>query len=216
MNEWLTLSSYAKKYYSQTGEDGVLERIFELIGTSNKVAVEFGAGNGYSLSNTRHFGNLGWKLILFDCVENKNKEINTELITAENINDIFEKYNVPKQFDLLSIDIDGNDLWVWKALEYEPRVVIVEINGTIKSNESKTVVYDPNFAWDGTAYYGASLLALNKVAISKGYKFVCQLNSLNAFFVKEHLLPNTLNIEPTYTSMQYHRPDPLNRPWVSI
>lgn len=112
------------------------------------------------------------------------------MVTAENIQDLFQKYNVPKNFDLLSIDIDFNDYWVWKSIiDYSPRVVVIEYNASIPPNESKVVPYYPEAKLDGTNYFGASLLALRNLGLSKGYTLVgCDNNGVNAFFCKSELV----------------------------
>lgn len=213
---WNNLNAFAKKKYSQTGEEGILERIFSLIGTTNKYAVEFGASDGYNLSNTRLFAENGWDVLMMDGSGNQSSGVMKEFITAENINQLFEKYSVPHEFDLLSIDIDGNDYWVLKALEYKPRVIVAEINGAIDPGVSKTIVYDQNFTHDGTAYYGASLEALRRLCDSKGYVLVCEHKSLNAFFVLKELVPSDAIIDIKYKVCHGHPPDNLNRPWVEV
>ena len=134
-------------------------------------------------------------------------DIKNERVTAENIQNLFEKYNVPTHFDLLSIDIDFNDYWIWKSIvDYFPRVVIIEYNSSIPSNESKVVPYNPDYIWDGTNYFGASLLALSNLASQKGYTLIgCDSNGINAFFCKTDLLDNySLNsISELYRSPQY-------------
>ncbi len=117
-------------------------------------------------------------------------DIKSEKVTAENIQNLFKKYNVPKNFDLLSIDIDYNDYWVWKAIaDYSPRVVVIEYNSSILPTESKVVPYDPEAKWDGTNYFGASLLALKNLGLNKGYSLVgCDNAGVNAFFCKNELL----------------------------
>ena len=102
-----------------------------------------------------------------------------------------EKYHVPKRFDLLSIDIDGIDYWVWKAITaYEPRVVLIEYNAAVPPHESQTIPYDPHFMWSGaTNYFGASVLALKKLGEQKGYALVgCDNSGTNAFFVHQSLV----------------------------
>ena len=117
-------------------------------------------------------------------------DIKNERITAENIQNLFQKYNVPKKFDLLSIDIDYNDYWVWKSIvDYSPRVVIIEYNSSIPPSESRVVPYDSDAVWDGSNYFGASLLALQNLGMSKGYTLVgCDQNGVNAFFCQSDLL----------------------------
>lgn len=117
-------------------------------------------------------------------------DIKSEKVTAENIQNLFKKYNVPKNFDLLSIDIDYNDYWVWKAItDYLPRVVVIEYNSSVPPTESKVVPYDPEAKWDGTNYFGASLLALKNLGLNKGYTLVgCDNAGVNAFFCKSELI----------------------------
>jgi len=117
-------------------------------------------------------------------------DIKNEKVTAENIQNLFQKYNIPNNFDLLSIDIDYNDYWVWKSIvDYSPRVVVIEFNSSIPVNASKVVPYDPDSQWDGTNYFGASLLALKNLGLEKGYTLVgCDSNGVNSFFCKTDLL----------------------------
>ncbi len=134
-------------------------------------------------------------------------DIKIEKVTAENIQNLFQKYNVPKNFDLLSIDIDYNDYWVWKAIvDYSPRVVVIEFNSSIPPIESRVVPYDAESVWDGTNYFGASLLALQNLGLKKGYTLVgCDNNGVNAFFCKSELLDKfkIKNIQYLYRSPKY-------------
>lgn len=138
---------------------------------------------------------------------NFQREVKNEKVTAENIQNLFKKYNVPKDFDLLSIDIDFNDYWVWKSIEdYFPRVVVIEYNSSIPPNQSRVVPYNADATWDGTNYFGASLLALKNLSLKKGYTLVgCDSNGVNAFFVKSDLLKNITirEIEHLYKSPKY-------------
>src|SRR5437016_2124767 len=105
-NITLDLARFEKKIYSQNGEDGVLQKIFTLIGTTNKYYVEFGTQDG-SECNTRYLReHCGWIGLLMDNHhENPKINLQKETVTKDNINYLFGKYNVPKNFDLLSIDI---------------------------------------------------------------------------------------------------------------
>ena len=116
--------------------------------------------------------------------------VQQEWVTAENVETLFEKHRVPEAFDLLSIDIDGNDYWVWKAItRYRPRVVVIEYNAAIPPSESRAISYDPRFRWDAmTNYFGASLLALQRLGAQKGYVLVgCERSGTNAFFIQRSL-----------------------------
>jgi len=202
-----SINNFEKKIYSENGEDGILEIIFYKIKTTNKMCVEFGVGDGKEC-NTRHIiEDYGWQYLQMDSRENP-PPIKREFITTENINSIFEKYKVPKQFDLLSIDIDGNDYWVWKALKnYDPRVVVIEYNSSIPPTESKVIVYNSSFTWDRTNYFGASLLAVTNLARMKGYTLIgCDNRGVNAFFVKNELIKDNFevkSIEQLYRAPRY-------------
>ena len=134
-------------------------------------------------------------------------DIKNERITAENIENLFQKYQVPENFDLLSIDIDYNDFWVWKAIsKFHPRVLVIEFNSSVPPTESKVVPYDPDAQWDGTNYFGASLLALKNLSLEKNYTLLgCDSNGVNAFFCKSDLVKNfkIKDIEDLYRSPKY-------------
>lgn len=166
----IDLQNYEKKYFSQNGEDGVLEKIFELIGTTNKYYVEFGVENALECNSKNLREKHTWSGLLMDS-EFYNADINLqkEFITASNINRLFEKYKVPIHFDLLCIDVDYNDFYLWMNLSrvYKPRVVVIEYNGSHIPNEDKIVKYNPLYYWDGTNYFGASLYALAQLGGGK-------------------------------------------------
>ena len=134
-------------------------------------------------------------------------DIKNEKVTAENIQQLLHKYDIPQSFDLLSIDIDFNDYWVWKAItDYAPRVVVIEFNSSIPPTESRVVPYDPHARWDGTNYFGASLLALTKLGLEKGYTLVgCDNKGVNAFFCQSDLISTMKisNIQELYRPPQY-------------
>ena len=186
------LTRYERKINSQHGEDGIIEAIFARIGTSNKYVVEFGVGSGRECNSAYLARKKGWTGLWMDGKKPRRKralEVRQEFITAENILDLFEKHRVPRNFDLLSIDIDGNDYWVWKKITgFHPRVIIMEYNASVPPSESRTIRYDPAFVWSKTDYYGASLLALARLGEEKGYRLVgCDNSGVNAFFVERSL-----------------------------
>lgn len=153
---------------SQKGQDSLLYYIFEhIITPTNKFCVEFGAVDGYINSNTLFFEQRGWKRLLFD-----NKYHNPRInlfqahLTASNICHLFDQHDTPKSLDLLSIDVDGNDYWLLKALlqKYTPKVIMVETNIRFEPDESMVQDYQESFEWNGKAWYGASPLAIKKLA----------------------------------------------------
>ncbi len=187
------LRDYESRVHSQSGEDGVLARIFELIGVRTRYFVEFGAWDGVHLSNTANLRlNHGWQGLLMEgSGKADGRIVRREFVSAENVNALFARYAVPEVFDLLSIDIDGNDYWVWKALEdFTPRVVVLEYNIFFRLDEAKTMRYDAKHVWDETRYHGASIAALQKLGEQKGYALVhADSWAPNAFFVKKSDLP---------------------------
>lgn len=192
------LMSYRKRIYSQTIEDGIIEGIFDNIGTTNKYCVEFGAWDGVFLSNTANLRlNKKWETLLLDGNKTKAESlgyVTHAFITAENINDHFEKNNVPKEFDFLSIDIDGNDYWVWKALDetrFRPRVVCIEFNSNLldqKEPLARKYCEEEDTTVPSIYYYSASISALKKLGESKGYSLIFRVNNHNLFFVDSKLL----------------------------
>lgn len=201
------INNFELKVYSQNGEDGIIKIIFHKIGSTNRFFVELGAGNGKEC-NTRMLLEDGWFGLQLDCKKTKNPVVKKEFVTAENVEHIFKKYRVPKNFDLLSIDIDGNDYWIWKALQnYYPRVVVIEYNSSIPSNQSRVISYNPRFKWDGTNCFGASLLALTKLAKLKGYSLVgCDETGTNSFFIKSNLFKKSFrsnSIKKLYRPPRY-------------
>lgn len=218
-----------RREYSQNGEDGIIAAIFAKIGTTDRYCVEFGVEDGMQCNCRYLLQKRGWTGLLMDGgywpVEN---HIRQEFVTAENIEALFKKYNVPAEFDLLSIDIDGNDYWVWKAIRnFHSRVVIIEYNANKGPNASVTIPYDATFVWDKSDYQGASLRALEKLGHEKGYVLVgTDRCGVNAFFVLRELasgnfdpLPwEQLFHPPAYKGIpgKGHPPDPLRRPWVDI
>lgn len=181
------------KDYSQYGESKILLELFEKIGTHNKYVVEFGAWDGFWLSNARMFIEMGWDSLQMDGLKNPKNGVKNEFITMENINNTFEKYSVPKKFDLLSIDIDGNDYWVWKVLNYEPNVVIIEYNSNFNTDESYVLKYNPNHNFnDSGGFYSASIKSMVDLANEKGYFLYKEISFTNLIFVKndyKNILP---------------------------
>jgi hypothetical protein len=144
-------------------------------------------------------------------------------VTAENVEALFAKYGVPGLFDLLSIDIDGNEYWVWNAIRcYRPRVVVIEYNVFFGPDVSKTIPYDPAHRWDESLFHGASLEALRRLGRAKGYSLVhTDSYSPNAFFVDDAELPAQLVDPPIERLLAWDwepgsEPPVGGRTWVSV
>lgn len=195
------------KVFSQWGEDGILQALVRAINPASKIFIEFGVQD-YRESNTRFLLiNNNWSGLVIDGSEENIKYIKNdqiywrynlkaecEFITRDNINSIFLRNGIQGEIGLLSVDIDGNDYWVWQAIDsVSPAIVVAEYNARFGSERAVTVPYDPNFVRSNAhfshIYYGASLNALYQLARSKGYAFVgCNSAGNNAFFVRRDLL----------------------------
>lgn len=197
----INVSDYPKKIYSQHGEDGVVEKIFEVLNVKASSAVEFGAWDGIAMSNVFNLVMKGSGCVYIECDDVKYKDLVTNmsmfpkvycvkskvsLEKDETLDGILGNSPVPKDFDILSIDIDGNDYHVWKSLvNYNPKVVVVEYNTNFKGYEC--IQYDPSHFWNGTSFYGASAKAFEKLGKEKGYDLIGIIEAGNLFFVRSEL-----------------------------
>jgi hypothetical protein len=194
------------KVFSQWGEDGILQYLISHIPISQRIFIEFGVED-YSESNTRFLLlNNNWEGLVIDAnpkLESvlRGKELywrynltaKSSFITAENINNIIETSGLNGDIGLLSIDIDGNDYWVWKAIDViSPRIVVCEYNSVFGSKYEITTPYRGDF--EKTKYhhsnlcFGASLAAICRLAEEKGYDFVgSNSEGCNAFFVRKDI-----------------------------
>jgi len=201
------LNHFEFKVFSQWGEDGIIDYLISNLEIKNKTFIEFGVEN-YSEANTKFLLlNRNWSGLILDSsnenIQNiREKEFywkyslnaKCEFITKENVNSVLKQSNFDKNLGLLSIDIDGNDYWIWEEIkDFDSSIVVIEYNSRFGKEKSYVVPYENNFQrlkkhYSGL-YYGASLKALIKLGIKKGYSFVC-CNSAgnNAFFVKKDLL----------------------------
>lgn len=198
------LIPYGYQVFSENDEDGIINEIFKRIGETNRFFVEFGAGNG-RFSNSLYLLYKGWSGLWMECGaqnceilrRNNRKFIDSgsltllrDFVRVENIEKLLATGRVPRSFDLLSVDIDGNDYHIWKSIEkYRPRVVVIEYNSKLRDSIEWVQPYDPESRWQGVNSFGASLKSLELLAESKGYALVgCNITGLNAFFVSKELV----------------------------
>jgi hypothetical protein len=185
------------KVYSQDDEDGILQWIITRIDNPVKTFIEFGVQN-YVQSNTRYLhlkdgysgliieGDAEYvEAIRNDTRLKNNLLVENRFITVDNINEIINKHGFRNQeIGVLSIDIDGNDYWIWEAIDsVSPQIVICEYNTAFGYEKAMTIPYKKDFRWDNTAYFGASLAALEMLAAEKGYTLI-HANQCNAFFIR--------------------------------
>ncbi len=192
------LRAFRGNVTSQCGEDGILEKIFSLLGTTNKYCVEFGAWDGRLFSNVYNLlTNCGWTGTLIEGNSQKFPELektyagrsDLKLVNrfvdlgADRLDEILTAAQAPGAPDLISIDIDGMDWHVWRSLTcFRPRVVVVEFNPSIPNDV--LFVQDENFSFN----HGCSLRALVALAKEKRYELVATTD-WNAFFVEESEFP---------------------------
>src|ERR1039458_8108216 len=199
------------RVFSQWGEDGILQHLLRHIAISTKIFIEFGVEN-YTESNTRFLllNNYWSGLVIDGNSENidfiKNDDIywrhnlkaECAFITKENINELIRRNGISGEIGLLSIDIDGNDYWIWEAIDViAPSVVVIEYNARFGPERAVTIPYDANFvrtvAHQSNIYFGASLNALYLLAKRKGYSFVgCNMAGNDAFCVRSEQMPPDL------------------------
>jgi hypothetical protein len=192
--------------HSQGGQDGIIDWLIERaeIPVASQIFIEFGVED-YQEANT-HFllENRNWRGLIIDgnpslrsSVERQNLAWKYNLtavssfITRENVNDLFSRAGFSGEIGLLSVDIDGNDYWVWEAIEVvNPILVVCEFNAVFGDIYAISTPYSPDFqrgkAHFSNLYFGASVNALRSLAAKKGYRFVGTNSRANdCFFVRE-------------------------------
>ena len=197
------LSSYESSVFSQNGEDGVLQEILHRIGVRGKFFVEIGAhateANCLVLADI-----LGWRGCFLESdgehlehLRRKYEGIDAVTVvaarvTADNIDALLDRCDVAADVDVMSIDVDGNDYWLWRGLQrYRPRVIVIEYNASLPAAARLVQPYETHSKWDGSAFFGASRAAMVELAHAKGYRLVhCDIAGVNLFFVCAELAGN--------------------------
>ncbi len=219
------LYDYGFKVFSQFDDDGIIQFLINNIDISKEIFIEFGVED-YTEANTRFllmYNN--WKGFIIDgSKENINSIKQSEIywkhnltaifsfLNKDNINKIFQKNGFVGKIGVLSIDIDGNDYWVYEAINVlEPDIVIFEYNSLFGSELKVSIPYNENFyrtnAHYSNLYWGASLHAFVFLTNSKGYGFVgTNRFGNNAYFVKKtklNKLVKEVTIEEGYIESKY-------------
>lgn len=205
----LVLQGY--KVYSQCDEDGILAALFSRIGAKSRLFVEAGCGDGIE-NNTHYLLLQGWRGAwldgdaanverirgAIDYVPNRTLSVEQAFLTAENIDAVLQSAlrglgvdTFPAEIDLLSLDVDGNELHLLSALKaVRPRVLCIEYNARFPPPVEIVIPYTAQHRYAGDDYQGASLQALVNALAPLGYRLVaCNLSGVNAFFVREAELP---------------------------
>ena len=193
----MKLLDFASNTYSQSGEDGIISKLLELLPERTNWCVEFGAWDGQHLSNTCNLiHNSGYSAVLIEADATRFQQLlrryadNPRVVPlnrfvgftpADNLDVLLSEIAIPHDFDFLSVDIDGNDYHVWRAItKLRPKIVCIEYNPTIPDPVDFVQPADPEIS------QGSSLLAITRLAREKGYELVC-VTRLNAFYVQASL-----------------------------
>lgn len=230
------LTRFEASVFSQSGEDGVIAEILFRIGSSSKWFVEFGGDRGVQNNCLLLADVFGWQGLFIEADGDKFAQLSSKFapnprvrttqsfVTPANVEDLFAAVGVPEELDVLSIDVDGADWWIWRALSrYRPRIVVTEYNGALDLDARLTVPLD--FAgWDeATSYFGASLGAFEALAHAKGYRLVhTELTGTNAFWVREDLAGPFVDLEAPRRASNYWLmgaqldPAPPDSVWIDV
>jgi hypothetical protein len=203
------------RVFSQWGDDGIIQWLVRHLAFPHETFVEFGVED-YEESNTRFLMmNDNWSGFVMDGSETNVARIvsapyywrheltaTAAFVDAENVNRLLSSSGFERDVGILHIDVDGNDYWIWKAIEViSPVVAILEYNSVFGPDRAITVPYDPGFqrtrAHPSNLYWGASLRALHHLAGEKGYGFIgCNSAGNNAYFVRRDKLDDVVREAP--------------------
>lgn len=222
---YTTLADLEFKGYSQFGDDGIIQYLTGNLELRHRTFVEFGVED-YMESNTRFLLQKdNWSGFVMDgsseCIDKLRNapffwkhDLTAEaaFITRENIRQLL--HDNTRQWgglDLLHIDLDGNDFWIWKEIDVNPAIVIVEYNSTFGIDRAITIPYAADFqrskAHFSNLYWGSSLKALHLLALQKGYDFIgCNSAGNNAYFILHDLMNERVakvSLEQGYVRSKY-------------
>jgi len=196
----LRLLASGYRVFSQNQEDGMIAEVFRRIGATSRRFIEVGVEDGLEC-NSAFLLTQGWRGAWIEGSPDHATRARTAFahypievvdrrITVENADALIAEFTKGEELDLLSIDIDTLDYWVWQAIgTVKPRLVVIEYNALWPPFIRKTVAHDAAMVWDGSSFSGASLGALEALGREKGYCLVgCSLAGVNAFFVREDLV----------------------------
>ena len=222
-NEAPPLSDTGFRVFSQFEEDGKLLFIFSVIGMDNKIFVEIGSDDGVNSNSANLYFNFGWHGLFIDgnpsSIKRGRKFFSkyphpwfykprfvSAMVKRDNINEIIKGAGIQGEIGLLSIDIDGNDYWIWDAIDViSPKVVIIETHNEFGMHDI-VVPYDPDYIYPGKhpVYHGASPVAMNKLAMRKGYRLV-GANELgfNFIFIKNGIADNHIPEVPVESVLRH-------------
>jgi hypothetical protein len=213
------LRPFEQSVFSQQGEDGILKEIFFRVGAGSRFFVELGVEDGSEcntafLASCYRWGGVYIEANGSDAARLRERwegrsdiTVRQAFVTAENVATLLAECGVPKELDLLSIDIDGNDYWIWKALsDYQPRVLLIEYNAAYPPPRRWVMAYQPSHHWDKTTYFGASLSSLQDLGSRLGYALLgTDSRGVNAFFLRRDLVSQS-GLSEISAEEAYHPP----------
>lgn len=222
LNNPVFLEQYGFKVFSQNDEDGIIQEIFDRIGTTNKKFIEFGVQDGIEC-NSHYLLYKGWSGLWIEgyrpyfaqiqekfsvVIDEGLLKVDCAFITKDNVNGLFVENGIQGEIDLLSIDVDGNDYYVWESIfAVNPRVVCIEYNGKYPPDCEWVMPYFSAHVWHENDYQGASLKSLEKLGRERGYQLVgTNVTGVNAFFVRDELVGNRFPL-PAVAENLYNAPN---------
>lgn len=233
------LTEFELRCFSQNGEDGVIGEVLARVGKTTPFFVEFGSDRGVQGNCLFLADVLGWEGLFIEANPPRYRSLARKyasqgrvttmnaMVTPETIEQLFDRADVPQEFAVLSIDVDGQDYWIWQALErYRPCLVVIEYNAALPPDRELVQPLGYPVGWDGSDYFGASLAALCALAARKNYQLVhTELAAVNAFFVRADLATDCFpaegevprRLEPNYYLRGLrHASDLLRRPYTDV
>jgi hypothetical protein len=218
----LPLDQVGFSRFSEFEEDGLLLYLLTLAGSASRTVVEISSQDGRVCMATNLLVHHRWRGFLFDgdpvfvregqrffashpATRSAPPVMRAEWFTRENVNQVLAAAGVPDDVDVLSLDIDGNDLYLWSAMTMRPRILICEFNNAVPSELALTIPYKPDFSFaalpaDQAMFRSASLAAFIAVGRRKGYRLV-GMNALgfNAIFLRDDVLAAEISEIPAST-----------------
>ena len=205
------------KDYSQNGEQAHILHYLDTIGLTTGHLVDLGAGDGYTMSNSRALLDRGWTGDLYDGDPKGSQDVRKAWIDRGTVRGLMPTQVV----DFLNLDIDGNDFHILKEIfehGVRPALIVCEINPIFERYAPVTMPYNASHQWDGTDYYGMSLCAAERLGDRYGYTLAYLHAGINAFLLRnDHAKAYPELVRAIdYRIKQDHRRDPHDRPWTTL
>jgi lipopolysaccharide transport system ATP-binding protein len=210
----LDLRAFERRVYSRAGEDGILQEILQRVGVHSRCFTELLCHAAHAPNCTRLALDEGWHGVFFTPTPVRAAQMTQTYAkypgvrcacarpSSANVEDLLAEHDVPEEPDVLSIVLASNDYWVWQAVRrWRPRVVVIQYNASHPPPARWVMKEDPDYEWDGTSYFGASLASLAALGRRKGYTLVAtESTGVTAFFVRDDLVEDRF-VDP---SVYYH------------